>query len=42
VRSEREVAQLLRVGRLRVLEQQPIVGRAIEQIMGAASNLELA
>jgi hypothetical protein len=42
VRSEREVAQLLREGRLRVLEQQPIVGRAIEQIMGAASNLELA
>jgi hypothetical protein len=46
VRSEREVAQLLREGRLRVLEQQPIVGRAIEQIMGAAAtgdlDLELA
>jgi Protein of unknown function (DUF1631) len=41
VRSEREVAQLLREGRLRVLEQQPIVGRAIEQIMGAAANLDL-
>ena len=43
VRSEREVAQLLREGRLRVLDQQPIVGRAIEQIMGAvaAGDLDL-
>lgn len=41
VRSEREVAQLLREGRLRVLEQQPIVGRAIERIMGTAGNLDL-
>lgn len=41
VRSEREVAQLLREGRLRVLEQQPIVGRAIEQIMGTAGGLDL-
>lgn len=46
VRSEREVAQLLREGRLRVLDLQPIVGRAIEQIMGSgrsdAVDLELA
>ena len=41
VRSEREVAQLLREGRLRVLEQEPIVGRAIGQIMGTAGNLDL-
>ena len=43
VRSEREVAQLLREGSLRVLDQQPIVGRAIQQIMvaGAAGHLDL-
>ena len=34
VRTEREVAELLRTGRLRVLDQQPIVARAIEQILG--------
>ena len=35
VHSEREVARLLREGRLRVLDQQPIVERAINQIMAA-------
>lgn len=33
VRSEREVAAMLRLGRLTVLEQAPIVGRALEQLM---------
>ena len=46
VRSEREVARLLREGRLRVLDQQPIVQRAIHQIMEAGAvepmDLELA
>jgi hypothetical protein len=43
VRSEREVAQLLREDRLRVLDQQPIVERAINQIMvaGEAANVDL-
>ena len=43
VRSEREVAQLLRGGRLRVLDQQPIVGRALQQIMsaGTGGNVDL-
>lgn len=38
VRSEREVALLLRDGRLRVLDQQPIVARALEQIMGTGAD----
>ncbi|WP_168224776.1 DUF1631 family protein [Rhodoferax aquaticus] len=33
VRSEREVAELLRQGQLRLLDQQPIVERALERIM---------
>ena len=43
VRSEREVARLLRQGHLRVLDQQPIVERAIHQIMatGNAGNVDL-
>jgi hypothetical protein len=41
VRTEREVAELLRTGRLRVLDQQPIVARAIEQIMGVGGELDL-
>ncbi|MCY7305375.1 MAG: DUF1631 domain-containing protein [Rhodoferax sp.] len=48
VHSERAVAELLRQGRLAVLDQQPIVSRAIDQIMAAAAtapapvDLELA
>lgn len=42
VHSEREVARLLREARLRVLDQQPIVARAIHQIMGAELDLQLA
>ncbi len=38
VRSEREVALLVRDGRLRVLDQQPIVARALEQIMGTGAK----
>jgi hypothetical protein len=34
VRSEREVAAMLRLGTLRLLDAQPIVGRALEQLMG--------
>ncbi len=34
VRSQREVAALLREGRLGIIDQQPIVKRAIDQIMG--------
>ena len=33
VRSEQQVASLLREGRLAVMEQQPIISRAIDQIM---------
>ena len=33
MRSEQQVAKLLREGRLAVMEQQPIVARAIDQIM---------
>jgi hypothetical protein len=33
VRSEREVAAMLRRGKLQVLEQAPIVGRALERLM---------
>ncbi len=38
VRSEREVVGLLREGRLAVVDQQPIVSRAIEQIMSDAGQ----
>lgn len=39
VRSEREVAAMLRLGRLRVLDQEPIVARALDQIMAAQEQL---
>ncbi|MGQ0709118.1 MAG: DUF1631 family protein [Rhodoferax sp.] len=35
VRSEREVAAMLRMGELRVLEQSPIVGRALQRLLAA-------
>lgn len=41
VHSEQEVADLLRAGRLAVLDQQPIVARAIDQIMYTAGKIEL-
>lgn len=39
VRSEREVAAMLRLGRLRVLDQEPIVARALDQIMATQEQL---
>lgn len=33
VRSEREVAAMARMGRLTVIDQEPIVGRALEQLL---------
>ena len=41
VRSEREVAGLLREGRLAVMDQEPIVSRAIDQILAAAGQTEV-
>jgi hypothetical protein len=38
VRSEREVAAMLRVGQLRMLEQAPIVERALSQLMADKSD----
>ena len=38
VRSEREVAALLRHGRLKVLDQEPIVSRALDHIMAALDS----
>ena len=42
VHSEREVAALLRQGNLAVLDQQPIVARAIDQLMAVAQPQTLA
>jgi hypothetical protein len=41
VRSEREVAGMLRAGQMRLLNHEPIVGRAIEKIM-VADELAMA
>jgi len=41
VRSEREVAALLRLGRLKVINEAPIVSRALDRIM-AQGELQLA
>lgn len=40
VRSQREVAALLREGRLTILDQQPIVARALDQIMAQDDLVE--
>ena len=42
VRSEREVAALLRHGRLRVIDQCPIVSRALDRIMSNSEHLQAA
>lgn len=42
VRSEREVAALLRRGRLSVIDQQPIVSRALDRIMSDAEYKQAA
>ena len=41
VRSEREVAELLREGRLAAINQDPIVSRAIDQIMAQADQVDI-
>ena len=38
VRSEREVAAMLRMGRMHVLEQDAIVGRALDKVMAQAEQ----
>ncbi|MCB2039643.1 MAG: DUF1631 family protein, partial [Rhodoferax sp.] len=40
VRSQKEVAAMLREGRLTILDQQPIVARALEQIMAQDDDEE--
>ncbi len=40
VRSQREVAALLREGRLTIIDQQPIVARALDQIMAQGEPVE--
>ena len=40
VRSEREVAVMLRLGRLRIVDHEPIVGRALEQLLQAQDQAE--
>jgi hypothetical protein len=42
VRSEREVAALLRHGRLHVIDQQPIVSRALDRIMSEGERKQVA
>jgi hypothetical protein len=41
VRSEREVAGLLREGRLAAINQEPIVSRAIDQIMAQTDQVDI-
>ena len=41
VRSEREVAAMLRGGRMRVLDSEAIVGRALDKIL-VGNDLQLA
>ena len=42
VRSEREVAALLRLGRLTVIDQHPIVSRALDRLMAGADQQRVA
>ncbi len=42
VRSEREVATLLRLGRLKVIDQLPIVSRALDRLMSDAPSRQAA
>ena len=42
VRSEREVASMLRLGRLQVIDQSPMVSRALDRIMGSADARQAA
>ncbi|MBC7619628.1 MAG: DUF1631 family protein [Candidatus Saccharibacteria bacterium] len=40
VRSEREVAAMLRLERLRIVDHDPIFGRALEQLLQAQDQVE--
>lgn len=42
VRSEREVSAMLRLGRIRVLDSEAIVGRALDKIMVGSGDMALA
>ncbi|WP_210545002.1 DUF1631 domain-containing protein [Rhodoferax sp. PAMC 29310] len=42
VRTEREVAALLRLGRLRVIDQEPIISRALDRIMTQTDPRQVA
>ena len=42
VRSEREVSAMLRMGRMRVLDSEAIVGRALDKIMVGSGDLQVA
>ena len=42
VRSEREVAALLRRGALQVIDQEPIVSRALDRILSQAEGRQVA
>jgi hypothetical protein len=41
VRSEREVANMLRLGTLRALDQAPIVSRAIDKLLGSSNEFDI-
>lgn len=41
VRSEREVANMLRLGTLRGLDQAPIVSRAIDKLLGGSNEVDI-
>ena len=41
VRSEREVANMLRIGSLRGLDQAPIVSRAIDKLLGGGNEVDI-
>jgi len=42
VRTEREVASMLRLGRLQVIDQSPVVSRALDRIMGSPEGRQAA
>lgn len=42
VRSEREVASMLRLGRLQLIDQSPVVARALDRIMSSADARQVA
>ena len=42
VRSELEVASMLRLGRLQLIDQSPVVARALDRIMSSADARQVA